>query len=433
MGGSAFSSGTDPLFTPRMPPPVYDKMRKHCTALLSNLFRTVASPIDGPGKSDFGDVDMMVCGPIEVQTTLQDVAEVLDARRSIFYGCRSANFALEWPLSDCSDEEEKEVEEEKQEEEGSEKTKQRKNRYVQVDVCVCPDDDALSWLLFIHAHGDLGSILRSIVSPYGLTMAEHGLFIRIPEMEASRPKQARVFITRDPNTSLQIFGLPAERFWSGPFADADDMFEFASLCPMFSAGGVDDDGGDDDDKDHKRRLRTRPVFRRWTVEFRSGCRRKGLFLQPRTSRESMTESIMKSFPSVRAAYTDRRFGFLREQQERRIRNELIPPFASASAAKQEDTRPHIVVAHRACISKALARLVLSDEESFVDSQGVVVKSPDDGFVDAESGLYDLDRVEAFVREHCDAVAVFAMERHWATMRTRLAARPRQREQGEEEL
>ncbi|RDA92078.1 hypothetical protein CP533_3573 [Ophiocordyceps camponoti-saundersi (nom. inval.)] len=433
MGGSAFSSGTDPLYTPRMPFPVYDKMRKHCTSLLSDLFRTVASPTDGPGKSDYGDVDMLVSGPLAPETTLQDVAKALHARRSIFYGSRSANFALEWPAEFASVAEEEGKREDEDNREQEEEEKQEQRRYVQVDVCVCLGDDALSWLLFKHAHGDLGSILGAIVRPYGLSLTEHGLYIRIPEMEASRPRQACVFVTRDADTALQILGLPAERFWSGPFDDVDDMYEFAALCPMFSVGVDDDDDDDDGGQDNlrpqvRRRMRSRPVFRRWKIDFRSRCRQKGLFLHARTSREAMTKTVMETFPSVQTAFKTRLFSFLREQQELTIRNEVIPSVVSASAAKQKQAKPQVAVAYRACLSKALARLVLEGDESF----GVDVRRPDDGFVDGGSGLLDLDRVAAFVEEHCEAVAAVAMERHWAALRAARVSRQKGGEKKEEE-
>lgn len=60
MGGLAFSKGPDPLYTPRMPRDVYQYVREHCHALLRELFVVVATPIDGPGKSDFGDIDIFV-------------------------------------------------------------------------------------------------------------------------------------------------------------------------------------------------------------------------------------------------------------------------------------------------------------------------------------------------------------------------------------
>lgn len=60
MGGQAFSKGLNALYTPRMPPAVYRYVRDRCHALLRTLFVVVATPIEGPGKSDYGDIDIFV-------------------------------------------------------------------------------------------------------------------------------------------------------------------------------------------------------------------------------------------------------------------------------------------------------------------------------------------------------------------------------------
>jgi hypothetical protein len=60
MGGQAFTKGPDGLYTPRMPREVYEYVRDQCHALLRDLFVVVATPIEGPGKADFGDIDIFV-------------------------------------------------------------------------------------------------------------------------------------------------------------------------------------------------------------------------------------------------------------------------------------------------------------------------------------------------------------------------------------
>lgn len=60
MGGLAFAKGPDALYTPRMPREVYEYVRDNCHAILRELFAVVTTPIEGPGKSDFGDIDIFV-------------------------------------------------------------------------------------------------------------------------------------------------------------------------------------------------------------------------------------------------------------------------------------------------------------------------------------------------------------------------------------
>lgn len=59
MGGLAFASGPDPVFTPRMSPNVYRAVRDRCQERLREVFVIVATPIEGPAKTSFGDGKLM--------------------------------------------------------------------------------------------------------------------------------------------------------------------------------------------------------------------------------------------------------------------------------------------------------------------------------------------------------------------------------------
>ncbi|RYO75207.1 hypothetical protein DL762_010136 [Monosporascus cannonballus] len=63
MGGFGFRrEGNDlNLHTPRMPPHVYRHIREKVHTALRQRFPVVASPIESPGKIDYGDVDVFVC------------------------------------------------------------------------------------------------------------------------------------------------------------------------------------------------------------------------------------------------------------------------------------------------------------------------------------------------------------------------------------
>lgn len=103
MGGSAFAAGENPLWTPRMPKAVYENAKSQCHASLRELYYCVASPIDGPGKIDFGDVDILVAWSKGMTTTrdetLDAIASALKATRVIRDKGKdiSAHFAFPWP------------------------------------------------------------------------------------------------------------------------------------------------------------------------------------------------------------------------------------------------------------------------------------------------------------------------------------------------
>lgn len=60
MGGKAFSTGPNAVRTPRMVPEVYVFALNRTTNALEKLFPNVKSPIEGPEKASFGDIDVMV-------------------------------------------------------------------------------------------------------------------------------------------------------------------------------------------------------------------------------------------------------------------------------------------------------------------------------------------------------------------------------------
>jgi hypothetical protein len=53
MGGRVFTTGLNPLRTPRMPPAVYARAKEICHQALGKVFESVASPIEAPGKQDY--------------------------------------------------------------------------------------------------------------------------------------------------------------------------------------------------------------------------------------------------------------------------------------------------------------------------------------------------------------------------------------------
>lgn len=407
MGGLAFSSGEKPLFTPRMPRPVYDAVKQRCTAVLGELYHYVGTPIEGPDKNDFGDVDMVVARPRDESSSSASIHDALDvivaalgATRAIVFERAPSSLALPWPAAAMPV--------------NTDDTHGETERYVQVDVRICASPEALRWLLFKHAHGDIWNILGSLIRAYGLTVDEDALWLRVAEIEAVDRNRAKVLLSKDPDRVLDFLGLPPARFWEGQFACADDMYEYVALCRMFWVPRrcADDDavagGGADVGKlksNDRRRLKQRPTFRRWVDDFVPRCRAAGRFSAPQTTRDAITSEALSRF-DAEPAFTARRDAFLQERQALVIRDYVIKPAAAAAPVPGPPpaaSADAVAATYRACLSKALRAIVLDDDGTYGVVPGETLRGAD--------GLFVVERVEAFVARCRDEVGAVAMERH----------------------
>ncbi|KLU83605.1 hypothetical protein MAPG_02658 [Magnaporthiopsis poae ATCC 64411] len=249
MGGNIFLARG--LRTPRMPPVVYRHMVHTSQAALRKLFRVVCTPVDGPAKPDFGDVDILVADPLAHPLSAGEVAagdgeanptsakgegipavwdriiNALGAEHKIVKPHdNSAHLALPWPSHvDGSD---------GGSDGGSDEGRQEHAKFVQADVRICESEKVLRWVAFRHAHGDIWSILGSLIRPLGLTADETALWLRIPEIEDFHRKRARVLLTDDPHVALDLLGLSDDKGqWDHPFDSYEDLFNYVATCRFF--------------------------------------------------------------------------------------------------------------------------------------------------------------------------------------------------------
>lgn len=411
MGGSAFSSGLDPLFTPRMPPDVYRYVKGMLHARLRELFVCVASPIEGPAKTDFGDVDILVAmekEPADEQSLLASVQRSLGSERAIIpKGPASANMAIAWPHHLLSP--------------GA-----NPRCHIQVDVHICRSLDEMSWILFKHAHSDMWGILGSIIRPYGLTVDEGAMHIRIPEIEKLNRNRAKIHLTSDAVETLHFLGLPVDIFWEQPFASAEDLFEYAARCRWFwvppetSNGDGDEDagvasypGGEEGRKrlkaNDRRWMRTRSLFRRFFDEFVPGCRAAGRFSRPRDGdlttkqlRDLVRRDAFERFPAARSEYESTLASWCQEQEAGQVWNSCI----------QGNVPVDLEPSYRGAVCSALKKIILRGDESF----GVVPAAP----LQTTQGFWRLDQVSEFVREHWETVGAIAWNLQQERYRAHLA-------------
>ncbi|KAI1820411.1 hypothetical protein F4861DRAFT_523254 [Xylaria intraflava] len=418
MGGQAFASGPDAVATPRMKPEVYMAMRDRCQDKLRGLFEVVATPIEGPAKTSFGDIDIFVALEQKHVFTSADAAppspkqaiyDVLGAIRSKSDNEHAITTAIPWPEDFAF---------ETGGSEGKGKVGASTLRGIQVDIHICETVNQLQWMLFKHAHGDFWNILGSTIRPLGLTIDEVGLYVRIPEIEEINKKQAKVLLSTDPGEVLRFLNLDAE-LWEAPFASDEALFEYATTCrffwisshkPTVTANAPDEtEGAKNLKSNERRRLESRPLFRKWVQEFLPACRESGRF--PRTSRptrDAMRRTVFAEFPGTEAAYYARRKEWRVKRQRERLWNDVIKPAIPAD----------VEALRRGCCAAALKKIILGgDDSSFGIAAPATLWGADD--------LFDEDAVRAWVESHWEAVADTAwrdnMERFAASKARKAAA------------
>ena len=408
MGGSAFSAGPDALFTPRMPKAVYETAKTRCHALLLELYSCVASPIEGPAKADFGDIDILVAWPkrdgLAGRDGLAVMAQALGAARVIEEKgpIASGHLAIPWPPEHSQNAADLRAEERSEGE-------LRGEWHIQVDVKVCGSLQDVQWALFHHAHGDMWNILSSIVRPYGLTVDDTALWLRIPEVEAVNRKRAKVLLTRDPVAVLHFLGLPVLGFWEAPLDAPDALYSYAARCRLFCARPPPARDGDGEGAgtvvEHRRALKSndrrrmayRPVFRRWIEEFLPQCREQGRFLEVQTTREQVTEEALDRF-HVRAEYTSRRAEFLLETQRDatwRLIKASVPAVTSSSNPRD--------MTYQACLIKALRNIIMESDTSYGIQAPAGLRDQD--------GFFVTEKVMDFVAGNRDEIGRLAYKRH----------------------
>ncbi|KAK1990348.1 hypothetical protein LX36DRAFT_414150 [Colletotrichum falcatum] len=488
MGGCAFANhGLD---TPRMPPEIYEHVKAKCSAALRELYICVASPIEGPEKEDFGDIDILVtwekaalqakskrnpppAAPderaniknqessheIDVGTDDEEgqerspfhsVMSMDEARRAIqaalgaeytMFSKVGGHYAIPWPAS-----------------EGPVETDEETERYIQVDITICESLQQMHWVLFKHAHGDLWSILGSIIKPYMLTADGHALFLRNPDIERFEKYKslARICLTRDPAEILLFLGLDVARY-SEPFATRQEMYEYAASCRLFrihpdadyeepeqvdpvgspisTALALPSTGPDptkppvstnpvtlatspkeplavfevetrNDESEparkklkakDRRRLKTRFAFRQWHEEFVPSCRREGRFLREPITWLEVTEEAFGRF-YIRPWYKRVHLDVVRSRGEDRVLADVLKTIDNIVPADPADTKR---CQFRGGLKKALRRIIFQGDKSYGVGPDRVLR---DGL-----GLMIKDEVDRFVSNKWKEVGSAAME------------------------
>ncbi|KAH6949930.1 hypothetical protein DER45DRAFT_85998 [Fusarium avenaceum] len=103
MGGKAFAHVTPPLLTPRMSKEVYLAAKNQVVRALSKGFDWIDSPTEGPGKEDYGDIDIIVTQLKDPRPSKEELLGHINYLLGSEYQINSkgdeisGNFAIPWP------------------------------------------------------------------------------------------------------------------------------------------------------------------------------------------------------------------------------------------------------------------------------------------------------------------------------------------------
>lgn len=377
-----------------MPLEIYNQVLSSTLLLLRQHYTHAVSPISAPGKSDYGDVDFLVCSPLSASynlsitppaTVASNLSVLLGAAASnIEVGNPTVNLAVPWPITG---------------EEGDEETK-----FVQIDVHTCPSVKIFDWELFHSAHGDLWNILGSTIRPFGFTVNDRGIFLRIPEIEPHDRKKSLIFLTDEPSQVLDLLGL-AEPTWWKQFSSQENMFEYAASCRFFwvkeksssEQGEVLEgdlivnctigaqEGGETGKKklkhNDRQRMSKRPIFAAWIEDFIPKCREEGRFGNNTISRDSIRQEIFTKYP-VQQEYESKLKDFLLVQHKEVLWRDIIK-----GSVPVEGVDP----AFRAAAIRQFKAVIM--EQEMWDGRYLELAMPNEG------GFWDLDAVKKFVRKN----------------------------------
>lgn len=467
-----------------MPPAVYKLMRSELQSKLKQHFEHVETPIEGPAKVDYGDVDVLVAGVLGASPSSKDgmslsgdadagaereknwqssgclfdsvgeerlekIYDLLGVVEWTRHGGKgksaSLSFCVPWPTNDSLKQSWELNEDDSHEsgicdgnegleqyfqaskiesgrEEAMESSDAEEAKFIQVDVTILRAVTDFRWQLFHHAHGDLWNILGSMIRPFGLTVNESGLNLRIPGLEKVDRKKSMVNLSADSDRILSFLGLRIDE-WNSPFKSEWDLYNYAAECNLFCVSSDEDDSRltappnltvkpecdvyDLQNADleslekikaklkhnDRRRLKQRPLFQKWLMEFLPFARRQECYQRSPPTREHVRDEAFEQFGDrVRDEYNTKLETF-----ELGVHRDLV--YEKHVKGNVPDTITD--QAWKSHLIKALKRCIMDGE--FI--AGVEERNLRD-----ERGFYDIEAVGCFVKENWQLVGDLAWEK-----------------------
>jgi hypothetical protein len=416
MGGKVFTTTANPLFTPRMPPEVYFYVREQCHAILSKFYTYICTPIEAPEKSSYGDIDILVCGPLPSPSMpISEIGWALDATSAILPLASStglpANYALPWPLDEDLPEQ---INYATADPAFLEALETGKERFIQVDLETIPDYATFHFLSFTHAHSGLFTLLGAPLRDAGLVLNHSSLSLRIPAIEALHRRHATILLTADPDQILDFLGLDRESYWK-QFGTTEEMFEYVASCRLFTtrprqdaASGTEQAGAEPKVRHRDRHNYRRPLLVKWREEFLPRARAAGKYDRDVPSRDAIREGAFAAWPQAKELYDAKVKAFEIEQQHEEVGRRINAEVATGVEALE------LPLGFRSTAVRGLRRIVFDSDETY----GVMPDKP----LRRSDGFWDVESVTAFARMNWKEVGIAGMERGHAKMVDKKAAK-----------
>ena len=276
-----------------------------------------------------------------------------------------------------------------------------------------------------------------MIRPYGLTVDEQALWIRIPEIEKFDRKQAKVKLTESPVEVMDFLGMEYDGFWTKPFESVDALYEYVTTCRLFLVREKSPETGAQDLPDcpgvtggaegrkslksnDRRRMNQRPIYRNWINEVVPKLIAEGRFV----SKDS-DETILQMRARVQQEALER-FGVEKDFEDRLRAWRLLKDLEHVKGLIKElvpgNDDPH----YRGTLMSAMKKTILEDDQTF----GVLPSSP----LKKEDGFYDMEAVRKFIAEKVGELGEVAWgkqcERSREAMKAKMAKRKGQDETAE---
>ncbi|CVL04632.1 uncharacterized protein FMAN_12743 [Fusarium mangiferae] len=267
--------------------------------------------------------------------------------------------------------------------------------FIQVDVRYCLSRKQAKYLRFFESHGDFWQILGPIIRPYGLTVDDKGLHIRVPEGEQINRKKAKILLTSKPDDILLFLGLPVAEYWR-PFATTDAMFKYITKCPMFSLPRSSTLEGDMSlgTSNDRRRMASRPVYREWVQEFKPRLRERGQYYENPLTRDDIRDKAFNTF-KIESEYHSRVRSFIRDSQRDELRKYIrsIVPQAEDNSTQAKQRRSKTI--------KAMLAIVLDG----LDASEFGIAAPSNLL--RGNGTWDMPRTKDWIRTKVHFIGRYA--------------------------
>ncbi|KAL5352484.1 hypothetical protein ACLOAV_002432 [Pseudogymnoascus australis] len=405
MGGNVFTT----LSTPRMPPSVYFPIRDRCHAILSAYYTHVCTPLEAPEKETFGDIDILVHGPLpNPPAPISELGAALNAAASVLPRAENpeANYAIPWPSSELTPADPADPASREDEQ----------NRFIQIDLLTLPTPTTFHYQALTHAHSGLFILLGPSLRASGLILTPTSLSLRIPSIELHRRRGSTIPLTSTPSAILDFLGLERDTYWKR-FETVEGMFEYVASSRLFTTRTRAVEGEEEEGKvkHRNRRNSRRPLFVRWKEEFLPRVREEGRYDRAVPSRDEIREEAFAAWPPTRELYEEKARAFEVERQLEEV-GKLI-----REGVPQDVEALGLPLGTRGAAVRGLRRIVIEGDQSY----GVVLPEG----ARAEGGGWDLDGVEGFVRERWVEVGRVGLARGFGKMVEKREARRGKEEEG----